>query len=93
MILLSPKSIIPRKRDTIITTIITTDVEASVCFGVGQVTFLSSIRASFRNCLTFVNINLTLSIIPEPSFRTAKMAGQEGLEPPASGFGVRRSIH
>ena len=62
MILVSPKSTIPRKPDTMITTMMTTDVEASVCYGVGQVTFLSSTLEPARNCLTFSMITLTLSI-------------------------------
>ena len=52
MTLVSPKSTIPRKMDTMITTMITTDVEARVCFGVGHVTFFSSTFEPARNCLS-----------------------------------------
>ena len=41
---------------------ITTKVDAIVCFRDGQVTFLSSALASFRNCVTFCTTNLIFSI-------------------------------
>ena len=43
----------PRIKETMKTKIITTAVEAMVCFGVGQVTFFNSIFASLRNWLPF----------------------------------------
>ena len=51
----------PRTKDTMTTTIITTDVEARVCFGVGHATFFSSTIVSAKNCLIFARVNLTLS--------------------------------
>ena len=42
--------------------IITTSVDAIVCFCDGQVTLISSVLASIRNCLTFCIINLIFSI-------------------------------
>ena len=71
----------------------TTAVDASACFGVGQVTFFSSALASERNRTALLNSNLTFSIMIYRALLGKKLAGQEGLEPPASGFGVRRSIH
>jgi len=62
MILVRPKSTIPNKVETMTTTTITTNVEARVCFGVGQVTFLSSTLTSFKKCLTFSMNTLILSI-------------------------------
>ena len=71
---------------------ITTAVDAAVCFGAGHVTFFSSAFAALKNCITFCIINLIFSIF-QILQQKGKLAGQEGLEPPASGFGVRRSIH
>ena len=66
MALAKPKSTIPKNMDTIITTIITTEVEASVCLGVGHVTFFNSIFASFKNRITLSAIILTLFISAIP---------------------------
>ena len=73
-----------------ITKTTTTDVEAKACFGVGHTTFFSSTFTSFKNC--FIFCILFINVYAELISITMKMAGQEGLEPPASGFGVRRSI-
>gem|GEM_PF-4402935 len=89
-ILVSPKSTMPRNIDTRKVKITTIDVEVKACFGVGHTTFLSSIFASFKNCLIFCI--LFIDAYSEFISVTIKMAGQEGVEPPASGFGVRRSI-
>ena len=44
------------------TTMMTTDVEARVCLGVGHVTFLSSTFEPARNSLNFSITTFTLSI-------------------------------
>jgi len=51
-----------RKVDTMITTMMTTDVEARVCLGVGHVTFFSSTFDPVRNCLIF-----SVTILSYPS--------------------------
>ena len=53
MTLESPKSTNPRKMAIIITSISTTEVEATVSFLVGQTTFFSSTFTSLKNCVTF----------------------------------------
>ena len=68
----------PIKIDTITETITTTIVDPIISSLVGQVTLVNSVRTSFKNFVSFCTFNLY-------------SAGQEGLEPPTTGFGDRDS--
>jgi hypothetical protein len=81
---------------------ITTIVVSRTSLGVGHVTFLASVLTSTKKVLIFAHLSLTFSIpcwnlfvitsFPAPSIQPLKLlAGQEGFEPPSSGFGDRRS--
>jgi hypothetical protein len=51
----------------------------------GNTTFFNSIFTSLKKSFILANTG------PSSYFVNAKMAGQEGFEPPTLGFGVRRS--
>src|SRR5262245_10049210 len=73
----------------------TTSVVPWTSFRLGQVVRLSSTITSERNCRTFRNQSF-MALRPSSKFPDAgshALAGQEGLEPPTSGFGDRRSSH
>ena len=71
------------KKNNDITTAIAKTIKApcSVSFQVGQVTLKASCLTSCINLIGFLIIN------------QLKLAGAEGLEPSASGFGDRRSTN
>ena len=82
-----------KKIDMRVTNTNTMPVVIAVSFRVGQVTFAVSCRTCLKNWTGLVLAMSTNQIVGRRNADRAGVAGVEGLEPPAFGFGDRRSTN